>query len=262
MNKIFVLSLHRSATQSIHELFLRSGLSAMHGVPFDSEKTVGRERDLAFIAEVLDPAFRAVDAASDLPVPALYRELEARYPDARFVVIRRRAEDWVRSVRWNLGDRPLAQDVRILYYQYLSGCPERLSDVADAELIEMHREHHRALLQHFSGNPQFALFDLEELRLGERVCTFLGLRPIALPNIDEAKGRPGLVAIILQFETLKNSRSRLFRQFCRQVVRKSLGREPSITACPGERPEIAVQFDTFRNSPSQLLGHLFVLIVR
>jgi Sulfotransferase domain len=186
MSKIFVLSLHRSATQSVDELFLRAGLSAMHGVPtlFDGidweQEIAGREDDIGFVAQTLAPVFRNFDAATDLPTPVLYRELERGNPDARFFAIRRRPEDWVRSIRRSLGDRPLSAFSRVLYWHYLPGRPERLTDVSDAELIEMHRQHHQAISRHFSGKPTFALFDLDEPQLGERICTFLGLCPVEL----------------------------------------------------------------------------------
>jgi hypothetical protein len=258
MSKIFVLSLHRSATQSVDELFLRAGLSAIHGVPtlFDGidweQQIAGREDDVGFVAQTLAPVFRNFDAASDLPTPVLYREFERDNPDARFFAIRRRPEDWVRSIRRSLGDRPLSAFSRVLYWHYLPGRPERLTDVSDAELIEMHRQHHQAISRHFSGKPTFALFDLDEPQLGERICTFLGLCPVEFPRID-GDTRPGT---LLQLARLTSSRSELFRQLCKQSMRTLLGRKPSITPCPGEQPEVIVQFDRLRNSPAELLRQL------
>src|SRR5260221_231097 len=65
--KIFVLSLHRTGTQSVHDLFLRLGLRAIHwpsivdGVNYQS-KIVGRENDPYFIANVLAPVFARATA--------------------------------------------------------------------------------------------------------------------------------------------------------------------------------------------------------
>ena len=264
MHKIFVLSLHRSATQSVHDLFLRAGLSAIHWPPTGvdgvdyQQKIAGREDDLAFVTETLDPVFRTVDAASDLPVPVLYRELEARYPQARFLAVRRKPEDWVRSVRRHLGDRPLAPFAKVLYHRYLATHPDRLCDVSDGDLLEMHREHHRAISQHFAGKANFALFDLEEPQLGERICAFLGLEPIELPYVDGERGMPG----VAQLESLKNSRSQLFRQLYKQTVNKLLGRGASVSTRPGERPEMVAQFESLMNSPARLFRQLCAQIVK
>jgi Sulfotransferase domain/EF hand len=259
--KVFVLSLHRSGTQSIHHLFLQAGLNSIHGVPLVvdgvdvSARIIGQEQDIGFIAETLDPIFRLADAASDLPVPVLYRELERRYPDALFIVVRRRAEEWVRSVRANLGQSLLPVDARILYYQYVAGRPARLSDVSDDELMQMHREHHERIVVHFRGNPNFAMFELEDPKLGERICAFLGLPPISFPYVNSGP-------IILAMAQLRSSRSQLFRQLCVQILRKAFGAPPLRTDCPGELPEVIAEYDAFRNSPSRLFRQFCSQIVR
>jgi hypothetical protein len=251
MNKIFVISLHRSGTQSTHELLLRLGLNATHKVPFLINGTdirpqlIGRERDLELVVDLLDPILRAVDAASDVPIPALYSQLHERYPDARFFAVRRSAEDWVRSVRGNLVDSLLPWDSRILYHHYLPRCPARLSDVSDDELIDMHRRHHQAIEKHFSGNSKFAMFDLAEPDIGERICAFLGFPAIKFPYVNSGP-------IVLKMAQLKHSRSKLLRELSKQLLRKMLGREPSVTVWTGELPEVIAEFDSFRNSPSRL----------
>src|SRR6266542_4832370 len=117
MNKIFVLSLHRTGTQSVHDLFIRLGLSAVHwpavvdGIDYQSQ-VIGREDDLGFVADLLTPVFEQVTAVSDVPVPVLYRELEAQYDNARFIAIRRKPHECcnpcvgtLATVRWILTRR-------------------------------------------------------------------------------------------------------------------------------------------------------------
>jgi hypothetical protein len=261
MPKIFVLSLHRSGTQSIHHLFLQAGLNSIHYVRVSAEvadvsgKIVWQEQDLSFIVENLDPIFRRVDAASDLPMPVLYRELERRYPDALFIAVRRKAEDWVRSVRTNLGPSLLAIEGRIVYHQYIPGGPARLSDVSDEELMQMHREHHERIAEHFKDKPNFAMFELEDPHLGEQICAFVGLPPIRFPYVNSGP-------IVLAMAQLKESRSQLFRQLCIMIVRRAFGAPPIRANCPGELPEVMAEYDAFRNSPSRLFRQLCSQILR
>ena len=79
--KIFAISLHRCATQST-DLFLRkAGYRTCHwpdnvnGIDYQSQ-IVGIEEQPDRIVDVLRPVFDAFDAFSDVPIPAIYRELD------------------------------------------------------------------------------------------------------------------------------------------------------------------------------------------
>ena len=187
--RIFVVSLHRTGTQSVHDLFLRAGLSAMHwpaeveGVDYQSH-AVGRETDRRFVAESLRPVFARFRAVSDVPIAALYDELDRMYPDARFVAVSRKPREWLRSVRRHVRERPFTTYERVQYWRYLHGHPERLADVSDDMLMRMHREHHAGLRDHFRGRPGLGLFRLGDRDLGPRICTFCGVPSLPLRHVD------------------------------------------------------------------------------
>jgi hypothetical protein len=188
--KIFVLSLHRSATQSVHDLFVRSGLRAIHwpgyidGIDYQS-RIIGKENDPHFIASVLTPVFARATAFSDVPIPALYRVLDAQFRGAKFIAVRRAASDWVRSVRRHCAERKLNPYEKAQYFQYLPGYPDMISDVSDSELTEMHRKHHEAISNFFALRVNFGLFELNDPGLGQRICQFLGRPPIELRHVDD-----------------------------------------------------------------------------
>jgi hypothetical protein len=97
----------------------------------------------------------------------------------------------------------------------------------------------------------------EELRFGWRLLRHgLGLRKRPLfPDVHLGL-RPGIGHIALELESLRNSRSQLLQQLCKQIVRKSLGRKPLVTCRPGERPDTIAEFDALKNSPSRLFRQL------
>lgn len=190
--KIFVLSLHRTGTQSTHELFMKSGLKAIHwpskvaGVNYQ-EQVVGIERDYPAVLNLISPIIKEYDAMSDVPFPALYNELYEAYPDAFFLAVYRSPYDWVSSVRRHIGERELDPYEKIQYWKYLIDQPKYIYDLPDERLLEMHIHHHASLMQFFKEKPNFKIFHLTDPQIGEKMCKYLGLIPIPLGKVDNAK---------------------------------------------------------------------------
>ena len=189
MAKIFVVGLHRCAGQSV-ELFLRNvGFRTCHwpaiveGIDYQS-KIDGLETARTTIVKILRPVFDAYDAVSDVPLPALYRELDRAYPDARFIAIYRNPFDWVRSVRQHCAGRPLDLYERVQYWHYLSDKPHRLDEVTDDRLIGMFWQHYANLTAHFAGRGNLLLVDLGEPEIGRLLSTFLDIAPAEFPRFD------------------------------------------------------------------------------
>jgi hypothetical protein len=188
-SKIFIVSLHRTGTQSLDELLESAGLRTIHwparhdGVDYQA-MVAGHETDPDFIAEALAPVIEANDALSDVPICAIYESLAARYPDARFLAMTRPAEDWVRSIRRHTGSRALDPYEKAMFWRYLPGGPETLDAVTDEALVAMHRRHHEGLRSFFAGSRRFKLMELYDPLAGEAVCDFLGLPRQRLGHVD------------------------------------------------------------------------------
>ncbi len=187
--KIFVVSLHRSATQSIRDFLRGAGFRSLHwpvqfgGVDYQA-KIVGQETSAKFIADTLQPVFDMFDAVSDVPLPAIYEELDARYPTALFIATYRDPFDWVRSVRRHIGTRPFDEYERSQYWRYCSGRPDALTDISDAELLRMHLCHYAGLLSYFDSNSRFLLLDLADPNIGKQLSDFLSVPARPLPRSD------------------------------------------------------------------------------
>jgi hypothetical protein len=188
--KIFVVSLHRCATQSANRFLEQAGLKTYHWpskvdeLDYESH-VIGRETNLDFIAELLRPVFDRFDAVSDVPVPVLYRQLDTMYRGARFVAIRRDPASWVEAVRRYCGDRLLDPYERTQYWRYLPDRPVSLAQVSDADLLAMYDQHYYALREHFFGRENFGLFDLgDDVRLGAELGAFLGTARRRFPRVD------------------------------------------------------------------------------
>ena len=190
---VFNISLHRSGTQSTHDLFRRSGVSSIHwpanvgGVDYQS-RIVGRETDLDFVAEVLDPVFDAYVAVSDAPIPAIYRPLAKRRPDAFFFALYRPADGWISSVRRHVGDRAFVPFEQVVYWSYFKSRPTHISELSDADLRGFHKWHYRSITDFFAGSKSFLIRPLDARGLGAVLCEFCGLPPLPFRQFDYAMG--------------------------------------------------------------------------
>jgi hypothetical protein len=187
--KVFVVSLHRSGTQSVDDIFIRSGLKSLHWPVLHGDVDVqamvaGRETDLEFVADKLAPIVNDFEALSDMPICVLYDVFAKRYPDALFVATERPAMDWIRSVRWHIGTRTLLPYEKAGYWRYLASRPERLADATDTELADMHFRHHAELRSFSRESGRLKLVKLGDPLAGEEICSFLGLSPLTMGKVD------------------------------------------------------------------------------
>ncbi len=178
---------------------MQSGLRSMHwpakweGVDYQSQ-IVGMETEYSRIVELLTPVISAFDVLSDVPFPALYEELYAAYPDARFLALYRSPYDWLASIRKHVNHRELDPYERVQYWKYLNECPPQIHDLPDERLLEMHIRHHADLLRFFAEKPNFRMFHLTDPKAGKKICAFLGVSPRQLPTIDRVHPRKSKVA--------------------------------------------------------------------
>ena len=187
--KIFNVSLHRSGTQSVHDLLVRSGISSIHwpgsvkGVDYQA-KITGHENDRAYVAAALAPVINMATAVSDVPIAALYDHLENAYTNSAFILVSRNPFHWVRSIRRHIGAREFTAFERVQYWRYLPAQPASLYAIEDSLLYSLYLTHHRDVLTYFGKHDNFLFVDLREPEIGQQICSFLGLQPIELRHID------------------------------------------------------------------------------
>ena len=149
-----------------------------------SGKTIGVETSPKAIVEILRPVFDAYEAFDDLPLPALYEELDKAYPGSLFVALRRDPLDWARSVSTHSslalpGARPALK-----YWRYLDRRPITLDEVSDDDLLRMHQQHYRGLQAYFRRRSNFLLLELDDRLIGQKLSYFLNVPSTNFPNID------------------------------------------------------------------------------
>jgi hypothetical protein len=114
------------------------------------------------------------EAACDLPIPLLYKELDRKHPRSKFVLTVREPEDWARSIidhrrRHPLGagwlaPGPVREAIRVLL-----GGPE-----AEPErLCRAYRAHVAAVRAYFGDNDRLLTLDICAGDGWSKLCPFL-----------------------------------------------------------------------------------------
>ena len=192
--KIFVVSLHRSLTRSTDALLSMLGYKTMHLPKFYNGQNLmqrirGKEDNPQEIIEALQPVLEDYDSVSDVPIPTLYAELAEMWPESLFILVNRDPEAWAWSVKNLMKERKLSRFNRIQYEHYFCRKIKRINDISLLSLMGMHVKHASDVKRHFYSvrkEPnRICVVDSGDEYIGEKICTFLGHSPRALPYISD-----------------------------------------------------------------------------
>jgi Sulfotransferase domain/N-terminal domain of galactosyltransferase len=150
--RIFGIGMHKTATTSLHHAFETLGYDSWHWSSAHAAKSIWREMNLRGRSDVID----AHHAACDLPMPPLFRQLDAGYPGSKFVLTIRDEQKWIETVRrhfdpkfnrWRAGwnQDPFSNRVHSLLY----GQPDFDADI----FLARYRRHNREVIEHFRDRP-------------------------------------------------------------------------------------------------------------
>jgi hypothetical protein len=175
--KLFFIGFNKTGTKTLHSFLVGNGYLAVHSSSYMARKL--KLPPLAKLMQENHEAGRALlagfdhyDAFSDLvyltdsefiEANGWFRELHAQHPDAYFVFNDRPVEKWIRS---RLSHEGGPRGSFVTRYANAMG-------VAESEAPDRWRAHYAqhkaAVLDYFSANPHFMLFDIESDRPEELV---------------------------------------------------------------------------------------------
>ena len=132
------------------------------------------------------------DVFEDLPWCLVWREVDALYPNARFVLTRRRSEEaWLRSMQGHLSRTGRWIGSHLLYGSYdASTDPERY--------LAVYRRHNEELRAHFRGRPDKLLeISFDEGHGWPELCGFLGIEPPEkpFPHANKSPTAPSKITV-------------------------------------------------------------------
>lgn len=133
---------------------------------------------------------RDYGAFEDLPWSLMFRALASAYPDAFFVLTRRRSADtWLRSLRRHIRAYPERSEEGEALRNSIFGAayPWRRRD--STRYVEFYERHNAEVREFFAGHDRFAELCWEEGDEWARLCTYLGTSQPAeeFPLMNPAK---------------------------------------------------------------------------
>jgi Sulfotransferase domain/N-terminal domain of galactosyltransferase len=172
--RIFGIGMHKTGTTSLHRALQILGYDSWHWSSAHAAKAIWREMNNEGHSVTLE----RYHAASDLPMPLLYKQLDLAYPRSKFILTVRSNEEWLGSVRkhfdpvfnqWRPGwdQDPFTHRAHNLLYGR--------KDFDAQTMIGRYMRHNSEVWRYFKSRPE-SLVTIEHPRW-EVLCNFLD-RPI------------------------------------------------------------------------------------
>ena len=176
-SKVFGIGLSRTGTTTLYKLLVELGYDCRHS---SGSMIANDDSDL----------MESCDALVDSPVPLLYRELDRRYPNSKFILTTRDKEPWLQSMQWMFTHGKVNWDWRKpvqAYHKRFYG-----TTTFDRATLSTHFDaFHEQVRTHFRDRPGDLLvididhggFDIAAL------CDFLGVprRSIDIPRANQRR---------------------------------------------------------------------------
>jgi len=174
--RVFGVGLHRTGTTSLAQAFRVMGLDAAHWESPHWAKYIWDEMQAQGRSRTLEMHY----ALCDLPIPLLFRQLDAAYPGSRFVLTVRDEATWLESVRthWRLRHQWDGDVFSNMAHKLLYGQAD-----FDAEVfLARYRRHNSEVREYFAGRTA----DFMEVTINEHtsmapLCRFLGMSAMNRP---------------------------------------------------------------------------------
>lgn len=172
--RIFGIGLHKTATTSLHMALKILGFKSGHWQNAHWAKAIWREMNQAGKSPTLEKFY----ALSDLPIPLLFRRLDAAYPGSKFILTTRDEWKWLDSVerhwspafnkfRTQWDNDPFSHRVHQILYGR--------SDFHSKTFLARYRRHNAEVMEYFKDRPSDLLvMDMETCSGWKELCGFLG----------------------------------------------------------------------------------------
>jgi Sulfotransferase domain len=186
MQKVFVLSLFRTGTQSIQHFLEQLGYKTAHWagsyIDQDSIQHLSEEE----IMPLLYAIENQFDAFCDTPYSVMYEHFDKTYPGSKFILIVRDTKDWIKSVRRLFKTFPSpefgAYD-KIVFWKYFQNKPIHVDELSDDDLEYMYLQHAYDAIKYFGGREDLLVCHLSDEDKEKRIIDFLDIKDQNLVNI-------------------------------------------------------------------------------
>ena len=189
--KVFGIGFQKTGTSSLAEALEILGYRTNHGVFINHPE---KRRSLWIpspltnenIAAQALPLASQYDGLTDNPWPLLYRELDAAFPGAKFILTTRDPQRWIASLIQHFGDRE--SDV----LEWIYGCRSLRGN--EDRCLQVYAAHNAAVRAYFANRPGALLeLNFDQASHWTELCAFLGksipLKPFPHANTAAERTR-------------------------------------------------------------------------
>ena len=170
--RIFGVGWHKTATTSLARALATLGYDSTHWKSAHWAKAIWEEMKERGSSPTLERSY----ALCDLPIPILFRELDAAYPGSKFILTIRNEDEWVESARTHWSDKNpyRAQwDNDPFTHRVHRECYGRVK-FDEGTMRERYRRHNAEVLEHFRDRPRDLLvMDMSRGAGWYELCGFL-----------------------------------------------------------------------------------------
>jgi Sulfotransferase domain/N-terminal domain of galactosyltransferase len=170
--RIFGVGMHKTATTSLHKALRKLRIDSAHWKSAHWAKAIWEEVRAYGRSRTLERSY----ALCDLPIPLLFRELDAAYPGSKFILTIRDEGEWVESVRTHWSDKnpfrgqwdedPFTHIIHREIYGRI-----RFDETV---MRERYRRHNAEVLDYFKDRPRDLLvMDMSRGAGWHELCGFL-----------------------------------------------------------------------------------------
>jgi hypothetical protein len=173
--RIFGIGMHKTGTTSLHEALTLLGLDSNHWPAPHWARDVYDE----VIDKGRSPTLERSYAICDLPLPLVFRELDAAYPGSRFILTMRNEEAWLRSVgnHWGRETNPWRKSWDADCFTHRCHTALYGRKTFDPETFRArYWRHNFEVLEHFKNRPEALLvLNIDKAAKWAPLCQFLGM---------------------------------------------------------------------------------------
>gem|GEM_PF-5565419 len=124
----------------------------------------------------------ACDAVMDSPIPLIYREIDEKFPNAKYILTTREEDSWLTSMKWMLTHGKVIWNYSVelqKYHEELYHCFSYKEEI----LRKRWREYHAEIEEFFKDRPD----DIHTINISEgfdtkALCDWLGKEHIDAPE--------------------------------------------------------------------------------
>lgn len=189
--KVVVVSLNRTATQSTDEFLKKLGYKTIHWVGQNFENFEINNFSTKRLYDIAVHAEKTYDAFSDLPFNYMYEHFDKNYK-TKFILIKRPVNEWVNSVK-KLYEKDFKLNKKTefdwfektMFGKYIATSPNNINQISDKELEYFYECYHRDIDSYFINKDNLIKLDMYDLDKGTKICNFLN-KPVRndFDNID------------------------------------------------------------------------------